>query len=104
MICHKSKPNQDKPNPVDAMIKGLYLEKMLLISRLKFLQNIEGCPLDVMVKTMDCGIIAGEFILQSYYYIPFRGNTLGKGMKPPYPPRYRLNSTTTVLLGEWLWH
>ena len=22
----------------------------------------------------------------------------------PYPPSYGLNSTTTVLLGEWLWH
>ena len=24
--------------------------------------------------------------------------------EPPYPPSYRLNSTITVLLGEWLWH
>ena len=24
--------------------------------------------------------------------------------EPPYPPSYRLNSTTTVLLGECLWH
>ena len=24
--------------------------------------------------------------------------------EPPYPPSYVLNSTTTVLLGEWLWH
>ena len=24
--------------------------------------------------------------------------------EPPYPPSYGLNSTTTVLLGEWLWH
>ena len=31
-------------------------------------------------------------------------NILGKGMNPPYPPSYGLNSTTTVLLGEWLWH
>ena len=22
----------------------------------------------------------------------------------PYPPSYGLNSTTSVLLGEWLWH
>ena len=22
----------------------------------------------------------------------------------PYPPHYGLNSTATVLLGEWLWH
>ena len=24
--------------------------------------------------------------------------------EPPYPPSYGLNSTTTVLLGEWHWH
>ena len=24
--------------------------------------------------------------------------------EPPYPPSYGLNSTTTVILGEWLWH
>ena len=24
--------------------------------------------------------------------------------EPPYPPSYGLNSTTTVPLGEWLWH
>ena len=24
--------------------------------------------------------------------------------EPPYPVIYGLNSTTTVLLGEWLWH
>ena len=24
--------------------------------------------------------------------------------EPPYPPSYGINSTTTVLLGEWLWH
>ena len=24
--------------------------------------------------------------------------------EPPYPPSYGLNSTTIVLLGEWLWH
>ena len=24
--------------------------------------------------------------------------------EPPYPPSYGLNSTTTVILGEWHWH
>ena len=27
-----------------------------------------------------------------------------KRYEPPNPPSYGLNSTTTVLLGEWLWH
>ena len=48
----------------------------------------KGCPRDVMVKTMDCGIVVSEFELQSRYYVH------------PYPPSYGLNSTTTVLLGE----
>ena len=59
----------------------------------------------VTVKAMDCGIVVSEFVLQSRYYVDFRANTLGKGMNPPiYPPNHGLNSTTTVLLGEWLWH
>ena len=50
----------------------------------------------VMVKALDC-----EFVLQSRYYVHFRANTLRKGMNSP---SYGLNSTTTVLLGEWHWH
>ena len=53
---------------------------------------------------MDIGIVVSEFVLQSRYYVHFRTNTLGKGMDPLYPPSFGLNSTTTVLLGEWLWH
>ena len=45
-------------------------------------QSTRGCPRDVMVKAMDCGIIVSELVLQSRYYIHFRANTLGKGMKP----------------------
>ena len=41
-----------------------------------------GCPRDVMVKAMDCGIVVSEFVLQSRYYVHFRANTLGKGMNP----------------------
>ena len=36
----------------------------------------------VMVKAMDCEIVISKFKLQSHYYIPFRANTLGKGMNP----------------------
>ena len=57
-----------------------------------------------MVKAMDCGIVVREFVLQSRYYVHFRANTLGKGMNPLILPSYGLNSTTTVLLGEWLRH
>ena len=67
--------------------------------------KIGGCPpRGVMVKAMDCGIVVREFVLQSRYYIHFRANTLGKGREPPYPTSYGLNSSTTIFLGEWLWH
>ena len=35
-----------------------------------------------MVKTMDCGIVVSEFVLQSRYYIHFRADTFGKNMNP----------------------
>ena len=41
-----------------------------------------GCPRGVIVKAMDCRIEVNEFVLQSHYYVHFRANTLGKGMKP----------------------
>ena len=41
-----------------------------------------GCSRVVIVKVLDCRIIVSEFKLQSYYYIHFQTNTLGKGMNP----------------------
>ena len=35
-----------------------------------------------MVKAMDCEIVVSEFVFQSRYYVHFRANTFGKGMKP----------------------
>ena len=61
-------------------------------------------PRGVMVKSMDCGIVVSEFVLQSDYYVHFRANTPRKRYESPYPPSYGLNCTTTVLLGKWLWH
>ena len=44
--------------------------------------KLVGCPRDVMVKAMNCGIVVREFVLQSRYYVHFRANTLEKGMNP----------------------
>ena len=44
--------------------------------------EFRGCPRGVMVKTMDCGIVVREFVIQSRYYVHFQANTLGKGMNP----------------------
>ena len=64
-----------------------------------FTITIRRCPRGVMINAVDCGIVVSEFELQSRYYVHFRTS---KGMKPPYPPSYGLNSITTILLEEWL--
>ena len=56
---------------------------------------VRGCPRGVMVKAMDCGIALLRSLSGKYSW---------KRYELPYPPSYGLNSTTTVLLGEWLWH
>ena len=83
-----------KEGHADSDIKTLitidFLEKksnskqcfILLNPWAKFPLFVGGCPLGVMVKAMDCGIIISEFVLQSCYYIHFWANTLGKGMNP----------------------
>ena len=63
-----------------------------------------GCSHGVMVKAMDCGIVVSEFVLQSQLLHSLSGKCPWERYEPPYPPSYGLNSTTTVLLGEWLWH
>ena len=46
------------------------------------MEKERGCPRGVMVKALDCGIVVGEFELQSRYYINFWTNNLGKSMNP----------------------
>ena len=79
------------------LLQGRDLIGIAQVSYSFFSRIIWGCPHGVMVKMMNCGIIVSEFVLQSRYYVHFRANTLGKGMTS-----YGLNSTTTLLLGEWL--
>ena len=68
------------------------------------MQNTQslGHPRGVMVKAMDRGIVVNEFKIHSNYYVHFWINTIGERYEPAYPPNYGLNSTTTVLLEEWL--
>ena len=64
-----------------------------------------GYPRGVMVKSMDCGIVVSEFELNHAITFPFgQMKYPWKRYNSPYPPSYGLNSTTTVLLGEWVWH
>ena len=53
-----------------------------------------------MVKAMDCGIVRTPVTLLR----SLSGKYPWERYEPPNPPSYVLNSTTTVLLGEWLWH
>ena len=71
-----------------------------------YLTQSEGSLGGVVSDVQDCDMMTG-FELQSRYYIHFRINNRGKGMKPhssPPPPHYASNSTTTILLQEWLLH
>ena len=52
---------------------------------------------------MDCRIVVREFVLQLCYYVHFRANTPWERYEPPHPPSCELNSTTTVLLGEYIY-
>ena len=59
--------------------------RVKLKKKTNLLQNspkLRGCPRDVMVQAMDYRIVVCEFVLQSRYYVPFRVNTIGKGMNP----------------------
>ena len=58
-----------------------------------------------MVKVLDCGLEVSELELQSYNYVQFQTNTIGKGMNFLIPtPSYGLKSNTVVLLQGWLWN
>ena len=50
--------------------------------------------------TRGSGIVVSEFEFQLSYYVNFRTNAFSKGMTPPYPTSYGLNSATTVLQEE----
>ena len=51
-----------------------------------------------MANMRNSGFEVSEFELQSRYYVHFRANNLGKGIEPPYPSSYVLNSITAVFL------
>ena len=53
---------------------------------------------DYILKVLDCGRKVREFKLQSYYYVHFRTNRLGKDMNHLSLPMYGLNSITAILL------
>ena len=65
-------------------IKHNFMSNLLFLTHTQqcYPRIIGGCPRGVMVKAMDCGIVVREFVLQARYYVPFRTNTLGKGMNP----------------------
>ena len=62
----------------------------------------------VMVKVLYCGIVGSKFELQSCFYVHFRTNILGKGMKPLIlqahtwqPQEHRKRSLGNTLWSTW---
>ena len=79
------------------VLKKLFTKKMKT--------KLQGCPRGIMVKAVDCGIVVREFVLLVTLLGSLSGKYPWERYEPPYSPSsYGLNSTTTVLLGEWLWH
>ena len=56
-------------------------------------------PGGVVANLLDCDIVVSEFEIQPCYYVDFWTNVLWKAINSFIP---QLNSTTTVLLLEWL--
>ena len=79
-------------SPLRKVIMYLYFNGEMLSEK-------RGCPRGIMVKAMDCGVRSPVELLRS-----LSDKYSWERYEPTYPPNYGLNSTTTVLLGEWLWH
>ena len=52
--------------------------------------GLRNCSTQVRTPVVLLHSLSGKYSLERY--------------EPPYHPSYGLNSTTTILLGEWLWH
>ena len=63
---------------------------------------LSGSPYGLVVNVLYYDILISEFELQLRYYLHFRTSTRKKGMKFLDPPKYVLNSTTTVLIQEFI--
>ena len=61
-----------------------------------------------LVYWFSCRAVIAQWSSSNFnrcYYVPFRTNTLGKGIKHLFPPpSCGLNSATTILLQGWFWH
>ena len=71
---------------------------------LLLLWNYGGSHCGLMAKMLDCNLKVSKFELQSFYYVHFQVNTLGKGMKPFILSLYGVNNISAVPLQVWLWH
>ena len=66
--------------------------------------RIGGCPRGVMVKRVGLRNRSTRVRTPVALLRSLSGKYPWERYEPPYPPSYALNSTTTVLQGQWLWH
>ena len=64
----------------------------------------QGCPRGVMVKSDGLRNRSERVRTPVALLRSLSGKYPWERYEPPYPPSYGLNSTISVLLGEWLWH
>ena len=80
------------------------MKNILKCSRFNILKPIGGGARGVMVKAMDLRNRSMRVRTPVALLRSLSDKYPWERYEPPYPPSYGLNTTTTVLLEEWLWH
>ena len=82
----------------------IYIERERKREREKEREREGGCPHGVMVKSDGLRIRSTRVRTLVVLLRSLLGKYPWERYEPPYPPSCGLNSTTTILLGKWLWH
>ncbi len=78
-----------------------YLSMLLHMSRMT---SVWPGGLLNLCSITNCSLLTNHTGLSVTLLHSLSGKYPWERYEPPYPPSYGLNSTTTVLEGEWLWH
>ena len=95
-MCHKTKPNRNwSQMKLQSELTSFFCQKQQQKSKLN-----GGCSRGVMVKAVDCEIVAKRVRSPVALLRSLSGKYPLERYELLYPPSYWLNSTTAVLLGE----